>query len=118
MESLNVRLGVSRIPGQEPQANEMQIQWVYALVAPFPTTLDGLTLDELQSAWSEGDIPEAFNGNPLLMEKSTLAAFTELWDEPAAGAVQVVSADQLLDTAWSEPCTEPCRSMPLGNYPV
>ncbi|HSK88200.1 MAG TPA: hypothetical protein VK880_07590, partial [Anaerolineales bacterium] len=102
VERLNVRLGVSRLPGQEPQTNEMQIQWVYALVAPFPTVTDGVTLDELQTAWSEGVFPEAFSGSPLLMEESTLAAFTELWDEPAAGVVRVLSDDQLLDTAWSE----------------
>ena len=102
VERLNVRLGVSRIPGQEPQANEMQIQWVYALVAPFPTVVDDVTLDELQIAWSEGKAPLFFDGSPLLMEESTLAAFTELWDEPAAGAVRVLPADQLLDTAWSE----------------
>ena len=102
VRGLDVRLGVSRLPKQQPQANEMQIQWVYALVAPFPTVSDGVTLDELQIAWSEGTIPPAFDGSPLLMEESTLAAFTELWDEPAAGIVQIVSADQLLDTAWSE----------------
>jgi hypothetical protein len=102
IEGLNVRLGVSRFPDQEPLSNEIQIQWVYLLVAPFPIVTDGLTFDELHIAWSEGTAPAAFNGQPLLMEESTLAAFTALWDEPAAGAVRVVAADQLLDTAWSE----------------
>ncbi len=102
VERLNVRLGVSRIPGQEPQANEMQIQWVYALVVPFPTVIDGVTLDELQIAWSEGTTPAPFHRSPLLMDESTRAALTELWDEPSAGAVRVVPADQLLETAWSE----------------
>lgn len=111
VEGLNVRLGVSRFPEQEPLANEMQIQWIYALVAPFPTVRDGVTFDELHLAWSEGTAPAAFNGHPLLMEESTLAAFTALWDEPAAGAVRVVAADELLDSAWSETCAEPCRSV-------
>ena len=97
-----MRLGVSRLPGQEPLANEMQIQWVYALVAPFPTVVDGVTLDELYLAWSDGTTPAAFNSSPLLMEKSTLPAFTELWDEPAAGAVRLVFADEMLDAAWTE----------------
>jgi hypothetical protein len=99
---LNVRLGVSRFPDQEPLTNEIQIQWTYALVAPFPTVTDGVTFDELHIAWTEGTAPGAFKGKPLLMEESTLAAFTALWDEPAAGSVRVVAADQLLDTAWSE----------------
>ncbi|HUF00352.1 MAG TPA: CapA family protein [Anaerolineales bacterium] len=102
VDGLDVRLGVSRFPGQEPQSNEMQIQWVYTLVAPFPTVTDSVTLDELYLAWTEGTVPAAFNGSPLLMEESTLAAFTELWDEPAAGAVRVMPADELLDIAWLE----------------
>ena len=99
---LNVRLGVSRFPVRQPGSDEIQIQWVYALVAPFPTVKDGVTLDELKLAWTEGAAPAPFDGIPLLMEESTLAAFTALWGEPAAGSVRTVPADQLLDTAWSE----------------
>jgi poly-gamma-glutamate synthesis protein (capsule biosynthesis protein) len=86
---------------QDSQAKA--IQWVYALVAPFPTVRDDVTLDELQRAWSEGTTaaPAPFEGTPLLMEESTLAAFTALWDEPAPGAVRVLSGDRLLDEAWS-----------------
>jgi poly-gamma-glutamate synthesis protein (capsule biosynthesis protein) len=36
------------------------------------------------------------------MDESTLAAFTALWDAPAAEAVQVIPSDQLLDIAWTE----------------
>ena len=79
-----------------------QLQWVYALVAPFPTVTDGVTFDELKSAWNNGAIPAPFNGHPLLMDKSTLAAFTALWGAPAIGAVRSVPADQLLETAWNE----------------
>jgi len=72
-----------------------QFKWIYALVAPFPTVKDGLTSDELRSAWT-GD------GIPLLMAESTLEAFTVIWGEPAAGFVRSVPDDQLLDTAWAE----------------
>lgn len=102
LEGLDVRVGVSRIPSQEPGPNETRIQWVYALVAPFPTITDGVTLEQLKLAWSEEIAPEPFTGHPLLMEDATLAAFTALWGEPAGGAVRVLPADQLLDTAWSE----------------
>ncbi|MGE5774973.1 MAG: CapA family protein, partial [Chloroflexota bacterium] len=84
-----------------PNAQSKEIQWVYALVAPFPTVTDGVTLAELQHAWTEGAPPAAFSGVPLLMEESTLAALTLLWGQPAAGVVRVVSADRLLDEAWS-----------------
>ncbi|MGZ9222166.1 MAG: hypothetical protein ACXW4Q_08665, partial [Anaerolineales bacterium] len=87
-------------PKESPSRDS--IPRVYALVAPFPTVDDGVTYDELIAAWSEGTIPPSFSRAPLLMEESTLAAFTALWDEPAADAVQVVSADQLLEEAWSE----------------
>ena len=94
----DVRLDIS----SQSNTNTTQIKWIYALVAPFPTISDGVTFDELHIAWTEGTAPAPFNGIPLLMDESTLAAFTALWDAPAAGSVRVVSADQLLDTAWSE----------------
>jgi poly-gamma-glutamate synthesis protein (capsule biosynthesis protein) len=75
---------------------------VYALVAPFPTVTDGVTFDELHLAWNEGIVPESFKGSPLLMDESTLAAFTSLWDEPSSGAVRIVPTDQLLEEAWAE----------------
>ncbi len=79
-----------------------QAQRVYAVVAPFPTVTDGVTLDELKLAWTQGTAPAAFSGHPLLMDQSTLDAISSLWDAPAAGIVQTVASDQLLDTAWSE----------------
>jgi len=102
VEGLNVRLDISTSLIQEPQPNETQFQWIYALVAPFPTVKDGVTFDELHLAWTEGTAPAPFDGHPLLMEESTLAAFTALWDEPTAGAVRIVAADRLLDEAWPE----------------
>jgi poly-gamma-glutamate synthesis protein (capsule biosynthesis protein) len=89
-------------PIPEASVTESSTPYVYMLVAPFPTVTDGVTFDELHLAWSEGAAPESFNGVPLLMDEATLKAFTALWDEPAAGAVRVVSADRLLEEAWSE----------------
>lgn len=73
--------------------------WIYALVAPFPTVTDGLTLNELKSAW-HGSSAGLFSGWPLWMAESTLAAFTALWGAPANGSVKVAPADQLVDDAW------------------
>ena len=78
-------------------------QRVYVLVAPFPTVTDGITSAELNLAWTQGTIPAAFSGHPLLMDESTLEAMTALWDEPVTGLVRTVASDRLLDTAWSEP---------------
>src|SRR5262249_3850874 len=82
VEGMNVRLDISTSPAQASQT-EKPIQWVYVLVAPFPTVADGVTFDELKLAWIEEEAPVAFNGHPLLMEESTLAALTALWGEPA-----------------------------------
>ncbi len=73
--------------------------WTYALVAPFPTVTDGVTLDQLRLAW-KGPAPDLFGGKPLLMSDSTLAAFAALWGTPTLGAVQTVPGPQLLDFAW------------------
>lgn len=73
--------------------------WIYALVAPFPTVLDGVTLDELESAWSA---PSAgpFDGSPLRMTESTLRALATLLGEAGEGAVEIVPAGELVDALW------------------
>jgi len=83
-----------------PQATDSQAAWIYALVTPFSTTLDGVTADYLRRGWA-GVQSEPFAGRPLLMDESTLAVFTPMWGAPAVGAVQVVPSDQLLDQAWA-----------------
>jgi hypothetical protein len=75
--------------------------WVYALVAPFPTLVDGVTWVEVRSAW--GGAPGGFfAGRPLLMSEETLAALKDLLGEPAAGAVAAVPEGELLARAWAE----------------
>src|SRR3990172_4540116 len=84
------------------QINANDVQWVYALVARFPTVTDGVTFEQLKLAWTQGTAPAPLNGIPLLMEESTFAAFSALWGAPAAGSVRTMPADQLLDAAWAE----------------
>jgi hypothetical protein len=79
-------------PGDE---NGTRFQWIYVLVAPFPTIKDGVTSEELRSLWTSG-------GTPLLMAESTLRAFTATWGEPANGSVRSVDDGQLSATAWKE----------------
>lgn len=74
--------------------------WVYALVAPFPTIPDGITSTELNAFW-KGETQSEFDGAPLLMDKNTLDLFTSYWGAPAAQAVLVIPASQLLDYAWA-----------------
>ncbi len=75
-------------------------QWVYALVAPFPTVTDGITAAELQSIWKENSASKSI-GAPLLMDSSTLDVLSTYWGAPVADAVQVLPAGELIDYAWS-----------------
>ena len=81
--------------------DDQKVDWIYALVAPFPTVMDGVTSQELIGAW-HGSSSDPFSGRPLLMDAATLAAFTVLWGPPAPGMVQTASSDQLLDIAWRD----------------
>ena len=103
-ESLQTQIKDLEIPGHASRTLDVakpedtsgiHFQWIYVLVAPFPTVRDGVTSDELRSLWASGGIP-------LLMEESTLRAFTVLWGEPASGSVRTLAADRLLTAAWSD----------------
>ena len=74
--------------------------WVYALVAPFPTLTDEVTLADLQAAW-QGEGSGPFADSPLMMSAETQAVFSAWWGEPAADAVEVEAAEQLLKVAWA-----------------
>ncbi len=76
-------------------------QWIYALVAPFPTVTDGISAQDLRAAWkgrSEGD----FVGIPLMMDEATLGVLSAYWGQPAEGAVSVRSPEKLLKAAWNQ----------------
>jgi poly-gamma-glutamate synthesis protein (capsule biosynthesis protein) len=81
--------------------NPQSTIWFYALVTPFPTPTDGVQLADIQNTWS-GTPSGPFAGRPLWVDGATLAAFSRLWGDPAAGAVLVVPADQLVGSAWAE----------------
>ncbi|CAG0931934.1 Capsule biosynthesis protein CapA [Thermoflexales bacterium] len=77
-------------------------QWVYALVAPFPTVVDDVPLATLQDAWQ--GLPVACDAcdfaGPLRLSESTLNALKTAWGEPAAGAVEVLPSDQITPKLW------------------
>lgn len=91
-EGVDLRVEVSQ---DQPLA-----EWVYAVVAPFPTITDGVSQDELQNAW-RGQGKGDFAGVPLLVDEQTLGVFTALWGAPSSTSVQVVPSEQMLDYAWS-----------------
>ena len=74
------------------------MEWIYALVAPFPTVLDGVTGAQLKAVW-DGTSREAYATWPLLMTESTRLALAQAWGEPAV-PVQTAEQSVLLDRAW------------------
>lgn len=74
-------------------------QWVYALVAPFPTIPDGVSSRELQKAW-KGKSTGLFSGQPVLLDQTTYELFSSLWGVPAENATKILPADQLVEYAW------------------
>jgi hypothetical protein len=85
----------------ERKGENAPVQWAYALVAPFPTYVDGVSLKDLKKAWLGGQA-SLFGGHPILMSASSKAAFSSVWGEPGGNAVQVVTDANLLSTAWDE----------------
>ncbi len=83
------------------QSEDGGTEWIYALVAPFPTIADEVSLTDLRACWS-GAGAGPFAGRPLWMDESTLAAFTALWGAPASGSVRVAATSSLIDLAWAE----------------
>lgn len=103
VSDMGARVTLDIAPLTDPaKPNETRIEWVYALVAPFPTITDGVVFDELHTAWTNGTPLSHPGGIPLLMTESTLAAFTAQWDAPAPGVVRTVDEDHLLEAAWNE----------------
>ena len=78
--------------------------WVYALVAPFPTVADEVSLKDLQGFW-RGDSNVNFPAKRIIMEGGTQAIFTKLWGNPSVSIISSVSVDMLLSTAWQEKTT-------------
>jgi len=83
-----------------PADTDPASHWIYALVAPFPTITDEVSLSALQSAWG-GQPPDEFAGQPILLTAATRLALESLWGLPAAGAVQeFLSEPEIQAFAW------------------
>ncbi len=102
------------IPSGDPKLATLQIayapnvdvpiigQWVYALVAPFPTIVDDVPFAAVQAAWQGQPVQcDAcdFTG-PLRMNEPTFNALKTVLGEPAAGAVEVLPSDQITPKLW------------------
>jgi len=102
--ALPPEIGTTRVSGQATLRLEVGdslplTRWVFALVTPFPSLVDGVPSGDLRNAW-DGQGGGPFAKRPLLVDDSTYDVFSALWGKPAQGAVQVLPAGSLLGTAW------------------
>ena len=97
--------GVPLVPAGSAEASDLQAavggavevsRWVYALVAPFATLEDGLTLDELRGRWTGDDA----RAEPILVRTQDLAPLQTILG-PAGASVLPISGDDLVDQAWT-----------------
>ena len=75
-------------------------QWVYALVTPFSSTMQGVSGDDLLLSWQGGSMGQSSLNQQLLMDQNTYDMFSAVWG-PAAASVQVLARDELIDHAWA-----------------
>ena len=76
-------------------------QWVYTLVTPFSSSMQGVSSNDLLLRWQGGSM--GLYGDPaLLMDQNTYEMFNALWGPAApAASVQVLAKHELIDYAWS-----------------
>ncbi|MFN2146742.1 MAG: CapA family protein [Anaerolineales bacterium] len=81
----------------EPEADQPLTNWIYALVARFPSTLDGMTLGELGMHWHGG----SQDAGSFYLAPDTLAAIRTRLGEPDGSIVHAVPPNTLLTLGWT-----------------
>jgi poly-gamma-glutamate synthesis protein (capsule biosynthesis protein) len=75
-------------------------QWVYALVTPFPSTMQGISSNDLLLHW-QGAATSLDGYGPLLMDQSTHEMFNVAWGPAATESVAIIAKNELVEYAWA-----------------
>lgn len=75
-------------------------RWVYAVVSPFPSTVQNVSKDDLLLSW-QGQFAGPYAGQPLLMDQNTYEMLSALWGPASPASVNVIAKNELLDYAWA-----------------
>jgi hypothetical protein len=75
-------------------------QWMYALVTPFSSTIQGVSSNDLLLDWQGGSLGILGNQS-LLMDQNTYDMLSAIWGPTARTSVNVLAKNDLLDYAWS-----------------
>ena len=75
----------------EPNPDRPLARWIYALVAPFPTLVDHISLQELRRGWTQDD-PTVYVSDPVREEMTPLLG--------SKSEARVTPEEELLDRVW------------------
>ena len=76
-------------------------QWIFALVAPFSTITDEVTLNDLQALWKGNEV-RGVPVNRILVDGGTKALFEKLWGTASVANITVAAGEDLMSSAWGE----------------
>ena len=82
----------------EPGGEVRIAEWVYALVAPFPTVEDGMSYESLRALWSG----EAQEGKRIFLTKDVFEAMSAVMGIPSRSWVHITAPEDLLEHTWEE----------------
>jgi hypothetical protein len=78
---------------------EMIGQWIFALVAPFPTVADEVKMVDIQAIWSGQDASEDMS-KKILVTEETKKILSLKFGDPSLNNIIVVKDSELRDLAW------------------
>ena len=82
-------------------ADALISQWIFALVAPFSTITDEVTLNDLRAFW-QGNEMRGVSVKRILIDGGTKALFEKLWGTASVANVTVMAGEELMSSAWGE----------------
>ena len=107
-QQINVPPGISQVEKPAEAALQVSVgaeapfaQWIYAVVAPYPTITDQVAVRDLKQSW-QGNPSGPFAGQPVLLDEKTYGVLSAWWGEPAPFAAQVIPSGELIETAWGQ----------------
>ena len=85
---------------QTAETNSSTI-WVYALVAPYPTTIDNIQWLDFVDYW-QGGVDGPFGEYPIWLDTATLKALSTILGPPSSGKTFIGASDSLINSAWED----------------
>ena len=82
-------------------ADALISEWIYALVAPFSTIADEVSINDLRAFW-QGNAMRGVTVNRILINGGTKVLFEKLWGTSSVANISVMADEELMSSAWAE----------------